>query len=42
VDHAGIGGIAGGSLVLKNPDDDMLCEMRIAAVGTVDKWYRLK
>jgi hypothetical protein len=42
VDHAGIGGIAGGSLMFRNPDDDILCEMRAAAAGTVDKGYCLK
>jgi hypothetical protein len=42
VDHAGIGGIAGGSLKFKNPDDHILCEMPVAAAGTVDKWYCLK
>jgi len=28
--------------MFKNPDDDILCGMRVAAVGTVDKWYCLK
>jgi hypothetical protein len=37
VDHAGIGGITGGSLVFKNPEDAILCEMRLSADGTVDK-----